>query len=236
MEDHELRCCPEMPKKGGGASEARPAARPAAASEPITLQDLVNQLSKSREMLGKQIKEKLAPVYLMLQKHKQQLGDLEKRTDEVEHRVTVVEADASSFKDEIQTLKTQVPNLRDQVDDLENRGRRKNIRIIGLPEGKEGKQPAEFVEDWLPKFLDLETSMRGLKIERAHQIAGQRSGLGQRPRPFLEWFHHYRDKERVMEAFRLQRKGLKALIYKGSQIMFFQDFSVAVIQKRKSYD
>ncbi|XP_060706777.1 uncharacterized protein LOC132832698 isoform X2 [Hemiscyllium ocellatum] len=229
-------CCPEMPQKGGGASEVGPAAQPAAASEQITLQDLVNQLSKSREMLGKQIEEKLAPVSLMLQKHEQQLGDLEKRTNEVEHRVTVVEADARSFKEEIQALKTQVCNLHDQVDDLANRGRRKNIWIIGLPEDKEGERPAEFVEDWLQKFLDLETGMRGLKIEKAHRVAARRSGLGQHPRPFLVRFHHYRDKVTVMEASRLQGKDSKGLIYEGSEIMFFQGFSVAVIQKQKSYD
>ncbi|XP_072416921.1 uncharacterized protein [Chiloscyllium punctatum] len=205
-----------MPKKGGETSEAGSAAQPAVASEPITHQDLVNQLSKSREMLGKQIEEKLAPISLMLQKLEQQLGDLEKRMDEVEHRVTVVEADASSSKDEIQALKTQVHNLRDQVDDLENRGRKKNIRIIGLPEGKEGERPAEFVEDWLLKFLDLETGMRGLKIERAHRVAAQRSGLGQHPRSFLVRFLHYWE-ETVMEASRLQGKDPKALIYEGSK-------------------
>ncbi|XP_072435763.1 uncharacterized protein [Chiloscyllium punctatum] len=96
-----------MLKKGGGASETGPVTQPARSSDSITYQALVKELTKSREMLGKQIEEKLAPISLMLQKHEQHVGDLEKRMDEVEHRITVVEADTCSSKGRIQAQETR---------------------------------------------------------------------------------------------------------------------------------
>lgn len=52
-----------------------------------------------------------------------------------------------------------VDELSERADDLENRGWRKNIRIVGLPEEVEGDDPTLFFETWLPE----------MKLERAHR-------------------------------------------------------------------
>lgn len=40
-----------------------------------------------------------------------------------------------------------------KLDDYENRQRRKNLRISGLPEGIEGQDAIAFLQEWLPKTL-----------------------------------------------------------------------------------
>lgn len=37
------------------------------------------------------------------------------------------------------------------VDDLENRARRQNLRLIGFPEGVEGKNAEAILQEWLPR-------------------------------------------------------------------------------------
>uniref|UniRef100_A0A672KM94 Interferon-induced GTP-binding protein Mx-like n=1 Tax=Sinocyclocheilus grahami TaxID=75366 RepID=A0A672KM94_SINGR len=68
----------------------------------------------------------------------------------------------------IQHLEKQIRDLTEQVDDLENRGRRCNVRIVGLPEDTGGSNPLKFFEKWIPDYLHLDTKAGKLKLERAH--------------------------------------------------------------------
>lgn len=90
--------------------------------------------------------------------------------------------------------------LNERADDLENRGRRKNIRIIGLPEGVEGTNPAAFLKSWLPKVLHIGAKMGRMKLEQAHRTLPHRPSPTQRPKPVLARFHNYQDKQRIMKA------------------------------------
>ena len=122
--------------------------------------------------------------------------------------------------------------MAEHIDDLENRGRRKNIRVIGLPEDAEGTNPAKFFENWIPTLLGLETKAGRVKIERAHRTLAPKPGPNQRPRPVLIRFHNFADKQRVLDAAR--RSG--TVRHQETRIMFFQDLSAAVLRKRKGFD
>ncbi len=53
--------------------------------------------------------------------------------------------------------------------DIEDRGRRNNVRLVGLPEGKEGTNVASFLRVNLSKWIP---SLRGrdIEIDRAHRV------------------------------------------------------------------
>lgn len=51
---------------------------------------------------------------------------------------------------------------------MENRLRRCNLRLIGLPEGAEGKDPATFLEQLLVTTYGRETFSPMFAVERAH--------------------------------------------------------------------
>lgn len=124
-----------------------------------------------------------------------------------------------------------------RINDLENRGRRNNVHVLGLREGIEnGVGAVKFFERWLPEFLRIETKSGRIKLERAHRSLAPLPGPSQRPRPVLIRFHNFTDQQRILEAAQRMGTGDQPLVYKGSKSMFFQDFSAETTRKRKGFD
>lgn len=55
----------------------------------------------------------------------------------MKNRISVVEHTSEQVGSLVQALEKQIQSMSDHIDDLENRGRRKNVRVIGFPEGVE---------------------------------------------------------------------------------------------------
>lgn len=51
---------------------------------------------------------------------------------------------------------TQLSSHESRLEDLENRLRRNNVRLVGLPEWVEGNTPVEFIEKWLLATMGAE--------------------------------------------------------------------------------
>lgn len=182
--------------------------------------------------ITKVIDEKLGPLSQTIQAHARQLKEIEERTTEAENRIAAAEHASETVETRTQALESQIQSMAEHIDDLENRGRRKNIRVIGLPEDVEGSNPTTFFESWIPDLLGLETKAGRVKIERAHRILAPKPGPNQRPRPVLIRFHNFPDKQRVLDAARRKM----TVKYQESNVMFFQDLSAAVVRKRKGFD
>lgn len=94
--------------------------------------------------ISKLIDEKLGPISELLKKQGDTLDSHEKRLTETEQRISALEDTATPVNRKLEDLERKVDYLNGRVDDLENRGRRKNIRILGFPEGIEGDDPTRF--------------------------------------------------------------------------------------------
>lgn len=186
--------------------------------------------------LTKVIEDKLGPVSLLLQVQGKQLEHHEARIKEAEAPISVLEDATNPALDKFQSLEKRVKELAECVDDLENRGRRKNIRIIGLPEDAEGSNPISFFESWLPELLNIKTKAGRVKVERAHRTVAQAPSSGQRARPALVRLHNYQDKQRTMNAAWAMSRNNQPLKHGNATVMIFQDYSTAVVRKRKSFD
>ena len=101
-----------------------------------------------------------------------ELQDTTKRVGEAEHRISAVEDVNVETEKRVACLEKVVVSLQERLDDQEDRGRRKNLRIIGLPESSEGSSAVQFMEMWLPKVLALTTKDGKIKLERAHRVSG----------------------------------------------------------------
>lgn len=77
------------------------------------------------------------------------------RVSEAEERSSHLEESTRTDSRELHALQMQVKALQDKANDTENRLRRNNIRVLGLPEKAEGPRPAEFAETFLTQLLDL---------------------------------------------------------------------------------
>ncbi len=66
-------------------------------------------------------------------------------------------------------LKDQLERLTEKMTDMEDRCRRNNVRLVGLPEGMEGPDAAYFLVANLSKWIP---SLRGrdIEIDRVHRV------------------------------------------------------------------
>lgn len=55
-------------------------------------------------------------------------------------------------------------------DNAENRLRRNNISVLGLPEGAKGENPADFAETFFKSILALTEVSQTYVVERAHRV------------------------------------------------------------------
>lgn len=156
------------------------------------------------------------------------------------HRVKGIEGKQGEFDDSLAALQRELDDykkttdselcdLREQLDDQENRARRKNLRLLGFPEGVEGKDTVAFIQEWLPKILDLEGET--FEVERAHRSLQQRPADGARPRAIVIRLLRFSDTVKITEAARKK----SSLQYGNSTIMIFRDMSTALYNKRKAF-
>lgn len=140
-------------------------------------------------------------------------------------RVTALE---NSYK----TLAAEHKKLQEKNIDLENRSRRQNIRIIGIPEGSEANKPTDFVAKFLIKTLGEENFDGSILIDRAHRSLAPKPRAGERPRPMIARLHYYTDKDKIMSLSR--SKG--ALLFEGSPVHIFPDMSPEVGRQRAAFN
>lgn len=121
-----------------------------------------------------------------------------------------------------------VDMLQLKVDDLENRGRRKNLKIVNLPEKAEGSTSlADFLQTLIPTLVGLPADFPPLEIEHAH-----RALVPSPPRSILVRFLRYSQKEAVLRAALKKRD----ILYNESKLRFYSDLSAEVLRKRREFD
>lgn len=200
--------------------------------------ELEPALAKALEVMTSKlmsaINEKLDPLAEIVRSHSTDLKRASERLDEAEERILQLETANEPLHANIQTLEKKVDALTAHIDELENRGRRKNIRIFNIAENTEGNNALDFFERWLPTFLGVETGGGRIKLERAHRSLAPKPEDGQRPRPVIIRFHAFPDKQRVMAVVR-RKAGEGEVTLGGRKIFFYNDLSAAVLQKRKEF-
>lgn len=122
------------------------------------------------------------------------------RVEETENRISAAEDEVSTLKTNMISLQRSVKVMEERIDDLENRSRRDNIRIVGLGEGIEGRQPLQFFESWLRKVLGFQAKGGRVKIDRAHRAGGIQTD--NRPRPVVIKLHNFSDEQKILQAAR----------------------------------
>ncbi|KAL1282855.1 hypothetical protein QQF64_001658 [Cirrhinus molitorella] len=125
----------------------------------------------------------------------------------------------------------RVTALEQQVVDLQDRSRRSNLRLIGLPEGAEKDDPVGFLKRSLPTWLP---SLAGkeIEVERAHRVYTRMSSDRAKPRVFLFKLLRYMDRELILRAARLHAPVKSS---DGATLSFFPDFSPVTAKRRSAF-
>lgn len=153
------------------------------------------------------------------------------RTTAVETRVGELEDSIPLIKKDTHLIKTQTRDQNQRMEEMENRQRRNNVRILGLPEQEEGQSAVTFFEKWLMDIFGVEGFSKTFAIERAHRIRSRAPSTGDRPRPIIIRLLNCQDRDNILSKAR-QRGNIE---HKGHKVSFYPDFSVEVQKQRAKF-
>lgn len=223
---------PTMEKVGAVSPELSPANSPGSAAntdEPSTSQPTlasvlaaIGKLDDDMNARFNTLNSNLHQVQTSLADHTARISDLEGFASDHESRIAALEKRCTEL------LETNKSTKRKLID-LENRSRRCNIKVTGLPEKVEKGNPTQFVAELLPQLLGTNNFSSGLKVDRAHRIGPSSAG---RPRTMIAKIHHPPEKEKILKLARLQAP----LTFNGARISVYPDFSPEVTEQRRAFD
>lgn len=174
---------------------------------------------------------KIDHLQMDVNKLRHDMDKIRERTVEAERRIGEVEDTSNANHESIRTLQQQVKILQARAEDAENRSRRNNVRILGLPERVEGSTPEQFVEQLMKEVLAPIVFSPSFVVERAHRVPTRPLPPGAPPRPFILKLLNYRDRDLILSAAR--RKG--DIAYENSKLSFYPDFTSEVQKKRRQF-
>ncbi|CAH2254895.1 Hypothetical predicted protein [Pelobates cultripes] len=119
-------------------------------------------------------------------------------------------------------------DMRRHLEDLDNRGRRCNIRVRGVPETAGGENATEVLSG-LFKMLLQEEAPECFEFERAHRAARPRS-IEDGPRDLICCLHSFPVKELIMRKARERPEWT----YRNSQVSLYNDLSPLTLEARRA--
>lgn len=127
---------------------------------------------------------------------------------------------------DIHTL--QLRDMQRHVEDLDNRGRRHNLRIRGMPESIEGGQISTAV---IGLFNDLlhRPPQTAIEMERIHRALRPKGRDTDPPRDIICCLVDFKLKEEILR----QARGRPQLTHDGVNIQIYQDLSGISLQHRR---
>ncbi|XP_072322282.1 uncharacterized protein [Scyliorhinus torazame] len=177
-------------------------------------------------------KEVLAPMLLAIEGLKET-----QKTQAVELRV--VNEKVNTNEDEILGLAVKMEAHKavhrrwtERIEILENRSRRNNLRILGLPEGVEGADAGAYVSTMLHSLMGAEASPTPLELEGAHRVLARRPKADEPPRAIVARFHCFADKESVLRW----AKKVRSSRWENAMIRVYQDWSMEVAKRRAGFN
>ncbi|KAJ1110065.1 hypothetical protein NDU88_007420 [Pleurodeles waltl] len=146
--------------------------------------------------------------------------------NDLDQHLTIVEGQAAALPDQ----EAELQSLQAKVINLEDRSRRDNICLFGIPEHKEGSDIKTFLKNLLPELTGLEFSPP-LEFQRVHRIGPLHKASSDRPRPVIACFLQHEQARQTISAAKCQ--GPYSL--EGHEIRVAADFSRLTNEKQKAF-
>lgn len=113
-----------------------------------------------------------------MDKRRERLSEVERRTGDTEDLLR-------EHRASLHTMQVRMKAMESRAEDQENRNRRNNLRVVGLPEGTEGQDPAAYIEQMLCTFLPQAPFSPHFAVERAHGMPSGKGPPGTPPQTFI---------------------------------------------------
>uniref|UniRef100_A0A3P9BVY1 L1 transposable element RRM domain-containing protein n=1 Tax=Maylandia zebra TaxID=106582 RepID=A0A3P9BVY1_9CICH len=215
-------------------------------NSPIPVRILRSKLQAYRDSMMNDIKTQIKNMHENLREDISSLRDEAKKIEalhETHAETTSIQKDMepalcdttdrlTALVKDHETLKKDYNKLHDKCLDLENRRRRKKLRVVGINEDAEGGNPSRFMAEFFSEVLGKENNDSLIIINRAHRTLAPKPRTRERPRAMIVRLHYYTDREKILRLSR--EKG--RLFYKGSPVHIFPDMNPEVSKLRASFN
>uniref|UniRef100_A0A8C1WL38 LINE-1 type transposase domain-containing 1 n=1 Tax=Cyprinus carpio TaxID=7962 RepID=A0A8C1WL38_CYPCA len=146
--------------------------------------------------------------------------ELGKSSQKANSRFDSLHATVRAQNQDIRDHDRQIASLSARLTEMEDRNRRSNLRLVGLPESEEGSDPIGFLKKFLPLWIPS-LAGREIKIERAHRLYNRRETEASRSRTFIFKLLDYGDRQAILKGAR-EAYPVK---HKERILSFYPDFS-----------
>ncbi|RXN34136.1 LINE-1 type transposase domain-containing 1 [Labeo rohita] len=123
------------------------------------------------------------------------------------------------MKKDLNMCTTEQQSLTLKIAELEDRSRRNNVCLVGLPQSREGDDPIGFLQKMLPTWIPALKKKGRIEIDRAHRVYG--SG-----KSHTLIFHvlRYQDRQAILQGAREVMK-TERIRDQDHLLRFFADYS-----------
>uniref|UniRef100_K7E5I8 L1 transposable element RRM domain-containing protein n=1 Tax=Monodelphis domestica TaxID=13616 RepID=K7E5I8_MONDO len=180
-----------------------------------------------------QLEKELEASNTRADKAEKQIQSLMTRIKHLEESEMIKQQESIKQTQTINELEENRKYLTEKVTDLENRGRRENLRIIGLPEKPEVNNKLDFILEEIIKENCPHVLEQGgkIEIERIHRTPSILNPQKTTPRNVIAKFKSFQVKEKI-----LQEAKKKSFRYKGAPIRITHDLAANTLRDRKAWN
>ncbi|KAJ1092833.1 hypothetical protein NDU88_005943 [Pleurodeles waltl] len=193
---------------------------------PDKLDLILQEIKDSRQA----IENRLGSITAELSILRDDQNRLSGRIQKTESNIAEILPTHTENRTAIELLQQQVQALQKRAEDAEGRSRRNNIHIQGIPEGKEGKNPTQYVEEWLKSIAEDRLSVHFV-VERAHRIPSRKPPPGAPAHPLIARILNFRDRDTILQIAR----ELDPIIVDSARISCYPDYTMIVQKRRTSF-
>nr|XP_014347364.1 PREDICTED: uncharacterized protein LOC106704576 [Latimeria chalumnae] len=153
------------------------------------------------------IKKQFEDFRLVLHQIKSDITALTNRVEETEQRISNVEDEVHRITSDKKEKNEKLTLLLNKIEDLENRSRRNNLCLIGIPETPDMADTMKVVKNILGSILQIDPESSEIpEVERAHRSPRPKPNKMDQPRQIIFKFLRSGDKDKVPRAARGKRR------------------------------
>ncbi|KAJ1192146.1 hypothetical protein NDU88_001458 [Pleurodeles waltl] len=162
--------------------------------QPTTMERILHKITVvSHRIEG--IDASISSLTLETKSMRLDIAGFQSRVTGLEHRMGSLETQMAASQDRDQDFLY----LKSKLTDLEDRSRRDNIRLRGIPENEEGTDIQAFLSSTLPKLTSLNFDPP-LEFQQVHRVGPKCSDASLRPHPIIACLLHHNQTWQILQT------------------------------------
>ena len=171
------------------------------------------------QQMGEDTEAKLGAIQADLFSLSESIGSVNVELDKVR-------SDVESNRGKLASHETLLETMQLKLADMEDRSRRCNVRVIGLPERVEGSNAVQFIIKSLPKWFPTLSNLED-EVMRAHRVYSDNNRKKSGPQTLIFNTLRYTTRQLILRAAKKT-----PLMMNGRSVRFSPDYSSHTVKRR----